>query len=121
MQPFVLIWSTGWVVAEMALREIGMEGMQAEYGPFCELDLVKLLPLETEIAEQTEKMEQRRQTAKATKKRRKRSTEELEADHIGDEGVAEHKTLHIDDNRRPKKVNRTTHAPAGVCIYKQCV
>lgn len=41
IQPFVFIWSTGWVLSEKAVREIGVEGLNAEYGPFSESDIIR--------------------------------------------------------------------------------
>jgi hypothetical protein len=46
--PFVVIWSTGKVLSEKAVREIGLEGLQAEYGPFEAIDIVRLLPVTEE-------------------------------------------------------------------------
>ena len=46
--PFVVIWSTGKVLSEKAVREIGHEALQAEYGPFQPTDIVRLLPITEE-------------------------------------------------------------------------
>ena len=32
--PFVMIWTTGYIISEKALRELGHDALQAEYGPF---------------------------------------------------------------------------------------
>lgn len=63
--PFVVIWSTGKVISMKALKEMGIEALQAEYGPFEDTDLVRLLPQsEAEITEQKAKMTSR-QAARA--------------------------------------------------------
>eukprot|EP01036_Dinobryon_divergens_P025089 gene25090-33604_t len=58
--PFVIVWPTGHVLSEKAVREIGSAGLQAEYGPFSPADLVKLCPLEEEQPAQIEQMISRR-------------------------------------------------------------
>lgn len=58
--PFVIVWPTGHVISEKAVREIGSAGLQAEYGPFSPADLVKLCPLEEEQPAQIEQMISRR-------------------------------------------------------------
>ena len=50
--PFCVIWSTGYVLSERAIREMGIERLQAEYGPFRPLDIIRLiaiLPEEIEL------------------------------------------------------------------------
>lgn len=41
LHPFVFIWSTGWVLAEKAVRELGIDALQEEYGPFVEDDIIR--------------------------------------------------------------------------------
>lgn len=48
--PFVLIWNTGWLLSEKAVREMGIETLQIEYGPFGQDDIVTALPLEEQMA-----------------------------------------------------------------------
>lgn len=43
---FVAIWTTGYVLSDKAIREIGIDGLQLEYGPFAAGDVVGLLPSE---------------------------------------------------------------------------
>jgi hypothetical protein len=47
---FVLIWTTGWLLSEKAVREMGVEHLQAEYGPFGLEDIVTVLPMENQLA-----------------------------------------------------------------------
>lgn len=66
--PFVVVWTTGKVLSEKAVREIGIDGLQAEYGPFTADDLVKLIPSEHEMNGVRAAMHRRRELKKASKK-----------------------------------------------------
>jgi hypothetical protein len=66
--PFVVIWSTGKVLSEKAIREIGIDGLQEEYGPFTSADFVKLIPVEQEMDRARAAMHNRREAKKAGKK-----------------------------------------------------
>ena len=50
LQQFIAIWSTGFVMSEKALKEMGINNLQAEFGPFTTIDIVKLLPNEEELS-----------------------------------------------------------------------
>lgn len=71
--PFICIWTNGWVLSENAIKSIGIERLQSEYGPFTIDDIVKLIPCEDEIEEQFQMLIKRRTCAlnekKASKKR----------------------------------------------------
>jgi hypothetical protein len=71
-QPFVFIWTTGYVLSEKAIKEIGIEGLQAEFGPFVKEDFIKLLPLEEEMPNQLLQFEERRSLQKKDKKNKKK-------------------------------------------------
>ncbi len=72
-QPFVVIRSTGWVLSERALKEIGAASLQDEYGPFDGTDdLIQLVPDEEEENRLRRRMNDRRSQAKKEKKRRQR-------------------------------------------------
>ena len=76
VHPFVVIWSTGFVISEKAVREIGIDGLQSDYGPFGCDDLVHLVPKEDEIEAQKNQMDSRRENiliAKSVKKENKKS------------------------------------------------
>jgi Rtf2 RING-finger len=76
VHPFVVIWSTGFVLSEKAVREIGIDGLQQDYGPFGCDDIVHLVPKEDEIEAQKGQMDLRREnilTAKGVKKESKKS------------------------------------------------
>jgi len=67
--PFVVVWANGRVLSEKAVREMGIEALQLEYGPFSSEDLVRLLPIdESEIEAQTSAMERRRSLRDKDKK-----------------------------------------------------
>jgi len=92
LQPFVVIWTSGHVLSEKAVREMGVEALQAEYGPFTMEDVVHLLPLDEDVAAQSAQMEARREKAKREKdkgkkkeKRKREGEEQLEA-AVGEAG-----------------------------------
>lgn len=66
--PFVVLWPTGKVLSEKAIREIGIDGLQEEYGPFTSVDIVKLIPVEQEMDSARAAMHHRREARKANKK-----------------------------------------------------
>jgi len=65
--PFVVIWSNGWVISEKAIKEMGIDSLQTEYGPFTKSDIMKLIPSEEEYELLRQELEQKQQ-----KKKRKR-------------------------------------------------
>ncbi len=80
--PFVVIWSTGFVLSEKAVKEVGINDLQDEYGPFNEKDIVKLLPLEAEQDDCRAAMFHRRaaqDAKKAAKQAKKKSAEPKES------------------------------------------
>ncbi|KAJ1398273.1 Rtf2 RING-finger-domain-containing protein [Ochromonadaceae sp. CCMP2298] len=66
-QPFVAIWTTGYVLSEKAVKEVGIEALQSEYGPFAEDDVVRLIPTVFELEAQVARMVARRNRKKAEK------------------------------------------------------
>lgn len=70
--PFVASWSTGVVLSDKALKELGPEAL-GDYGPFTEDDCIHLLPSEEELGVLMQRMINRREDAakekKASKKR----------------------------------------------------
>lgn len=69
MQPFFVVWTTGWVISEKAIKELGIDALQVEYGPFGQADLVRLVPQEAELDAARAAMHDRRSRAKVSKKR----------------------------------------------------
>lgn len=69
--PFVVIRPTGWVLSDKAVREIGIEQLQEEYGPFTAEDVIRLAPEEEEEGVLRERMLARRAAAKKEKKRKR--------------------------------------------------
>lgn len=41
IHPFVVIWSTGHVLSDSAIRSIGTAALNSEYGPFTEDDIIR--------------------------------------------------------------------------------
>ena len=70
-QPFVIIRTTGWVLSDRALREIGAANLQQEYGPFEADDVIRLVPEEEEEKDLRTRMHERRAKAKKEKKRKR--------------------------------------------------
>lgn len=73
LYSFVAIWTTGHVLSEKALREIGVEGLQLEYGPFSEADVVALLPPEDELSSRRAALEAQAELAQRAKLEKKRA------------------------------------------------
>lgn len=71
--PFVVVWKTGYVLSEKAVKEMGISSLQGDYGPFTSNDLVKLLPLESDIGEIQESMKTRRDLSAASCKKKKKN------------------------------------------------
>lgn len=104
-QPFAVLRTTGWVLSERALREIGAANLQAEYGPFEADDVIRLVPEEDVEKELRGRMEERRAKAKSEKKEKKRKERE------GEEGGAEgegHK-----ERKEKRKEKHGAHASYG--------
>lgn len=68
--PFVLIWSTGYVLSEKAIREIGIDSLQTEYGPFKESDIIKLIPRDDDLVQLKNDMKSRRESMNEKKRKR---------------------------------------------------
>jgi len=58
------------VVSERAVKEMGVEGLQAEYGPFEERDLIRLAPSARELIGIKERLEEERSKKKKNKKKK---------------------------------------------------
>ena len=69
--PFVMFWSNGKVISEKGFKEMGVDALQEEFGPFDSDDVVKLLPLESEVEKQRDQMMVRREMRHRKKKKRK--------------------------------------------------
>jgi hypothetical protein len=107
--PFVVVWSSGFVLSERALKEVGVESLQEEYGPFQLSDTIKLLPLEAEMDELREAMFYRRQQkdkekeAKKSQKKEKKSSSQ-EKDNTNNNGNNDDNDEDI--NNKNEKKNR---------------
>ena len=79
INSFVVIWSTGYVISEKAIRELGIERLQDEYGPFTETDIIHLLPNDEELEQRRAVLEAHLEVAqrKSSKKKREREKEHL--------------------------------------------
>jgi hypothetical protein len=120
--PFVVIWSTGFVISEKALREIGIDGLQAEYGPFGPNDVIKLLPQSEELDECRDAMNARRTEAAAHKKEKKSKASSsasaatdaaTDADYAEDEAAATGKRKRKDNNGSSSNSAASASAATG--------
>lgn len=106
--PFVAIWTTGFVLSEKAIKELGIEALQGEYGPFTADDIIKLIPVGGEVEAQVAKMVERRNRKKAEKasKKAEHSTEQ--------DGTAEpRKRKHKDDAKGSMEKSARVEVSAG--------
>jgi Rtf2 RING-finger len=71
IHPFAAIWSTGYVISMKAIREIGIEALQQDYGPFDTDDVVQLVPAEGDCQSQKVQMDVRREKAQNMKSQKK--------------------------------------------------
>ncbi len=69
--PFCLIFTTGWILSARAIREVGIEGLQEEYGPFSRDDIVRLAPSSEERNDMRSRLLDRRQRLKEEKRAKK--------------------------------------------------
>ena len=71
IHPFAVIWSTGYVISVKAIREIGIEALQQDYGPFDADDVVQLVPSEADCQIQKDQMDMRREKIQNMKNQKK--------------------------------------------------
>ena len=116
--PFVLIWSTGKVVSEKALKEIGVDGLQSEYGPFTADDIVRLIPTDEEKEKNVQAMLQRRAaTGRDKMSSKKRVKDSIEAHH----GDARKRTGGADDESHRAKLSKLTSTEVVVKSAQELV
>lgn len=80
--PFVFIWSSGAVLSEKGFKEIGVEGLQSEYGPFVAEDVIHLIPNDEDRGKNLQAMIHRRAVIGRDKLvSKKRAKEGTQASH----------------------------------------
>ena len=72
-EPFVVVRTTGWLIAQKAISELGEQALQDEYGPFKREDLVAAAPDPDDVREASKALAEKRAAAKAKKKAAKRA------------------------------------------------
>ena len=95
---FIVIWTTGYVLSEKAIREIGHDGLQLEYGPFSSDDIVGLLPPEDELNTRRATLEAQTEIAKKKAKEERKRSRELSKSNQKDTGEA---------SERPSKTSKS--------------
>eukprot|EP01041_Mallomonas_annulata_P012958 gene12958-27345_t len=114
LSQFVVIWSTGFVLSERAVREIGIGGLQAEYGPFDADDVCRLLPLTEDLPAQVSQLNARRSKSKRDKKESKKrlNVNAVEGDvEVGGTSTSDLTTNNAeiqDSNAEPKKKKKSS-------------
>lgn len=117
LNHFVFLWSTGYVLSNKALQEVGSDALQAEYGPFTESDIIPLLPPDEDIPLLREKLllkqkAGKKRTAAATTSAVTASSESVTSKGVASEAVA---TL---PSKKPKNniSNQSVLTNAGTAI-----
>jgi len=72
-EPFVVVRTTGWLLAQKAISELGEKALQDEYGPFTSSDVVAAAPDPDDVREASKALAEKRAAAKAKKKAAKRA------------------------------------------------
>lgn len=111
--PFVAIWTTGFVLSEKAIKELGIEALQEEYGPFTVDDIIKLIPTASELEAQVAKMVERRNKKKKEKSSKK--TEHSAEQESGEPRKRKHKDESGGNQEKASRVDSSAGASgAGV-------
>lgn len=115
--PFVAIWKTGYVLSEKALREIGHDGLQMEYGPFTADDVVGLLPNDEELTKRRASLEVKMELAKKkAKEEKKRQRENGEAPAANGKARAKKTSKINNDTVRSEKVKINSKLASSATI-----
>lgn len=100
IHPFHAIWSTGKVLSDKAIKEMGTEALQSEYGPFSAIDMVRLIPGDHEMDEQRAAMHRRReQQPSNSKKHKKEKKEKMESENNCEEAEPTNKKKKSEDHK----------------------
>ena len=59
-EPFVVVRTTGWLLAQKAISELGEGALQDEYGPFTKEDLVAAAPDPDDVREASKALAEKR-------------------------------------------------------------
>lgn len=106
--PFVLIWTTGWLLSEKAVREMGIDTLQTEYGPFGQDDVVTALPLQEQMATSNHMMMVRNAKATSSKKLYKEEKKRKRAVESIAEAKEEERQRRSDNSGVDETVNKST-------------
>ena len=85
-KPFVVSRTSGWILGEKCVTEMGVDALQAEYGPFTASDLVRVCPADDELKSLADAMLARRAEEKRRKKDDKKRKRAERAAAGGDAG-----------------------------------
>lgn len=120
LNSFYCIWTTGFVISEKAIRELGIESLQSEYGPFVNEDLIKLLPNEEELLQLKEKLLEKKRIEKLNKKdkKKKRSSDESQQKEIVDSNIDNSEGKITEDDQVPKKSKKESISAQDSIVKK---
>lgn len=102
-KPFVVVSTTGWILSQKAVDQLGVDALKAEYGPFSEDDLIQIAPDEDEAAKLHLKMQRRRADAKARRKEDKRKKRQELSEGVKADQVAK-KSRPESTREQPKRI-----------------
>lgn len=91
------------VISERAVKEMGMESLQAEYGPFDTSDLVRLAPPESMMEEIRQAVETKQQSSKG--KKRKKQNADIALKKIKSQNTSLHRKGSVADAARKRVVS----------------
>lgn len=106
IHPFAAIWSTGYVISVKAIREIGIEALQQDYGPFDAEDIVQLVPAEGDSQAQKVQMDVRREKVQNMKNQKKLLKSSKRTSETALISAEEDTTLDATSNSGAKSVKR---------------
>lgn len=120
--PFYVIWTTGLVISEKAVKVIGIDGLQQDYGSFVQEDLVRIIPCENELIAQKTSMDIRRDNLqkikndksnkKDKKTKRVREVTEKSEENYSDNLIEKEKDDRKED-KNSKKIKTNTNVTSN--------
>jgi len=114
-KPFVVLRTTGWVLSQTAVDEVGLAALRDEYGPFEASDLIRVAPDDAELETLRHAMAARRDAAKQRrkddKKRRRGPKDDAAADERDAKAGTHKAAIKRGGAAAPEKGATTTVAP----------
>mmetsp|Transcript_23800 Transcript_23800/g.30969 ORF Transcript_23800/g.30969 Transcript_23800/m.30969 type:complete len:294 (+) Transcript_23800:63-944(+) len=101
-RPFVLFWSTGWILSQAALDSMGLASLQCEYGPCEEHDIIQLFPEDDVLTiDLQQRMTRRREATSLKRKEKRKKRQDKSPNHAAHEAPRSKKpTIALSDAAR---------------------